>query len=264
MPLSYSQLNIYRRCPRQYEFAVKKKLPWGISPGESFGASVHNALKKWGEAEMRGSGIEDRTSEEGQLELFAENSGKGTIELNEKELLKIWSGCFSPEAFATRLEADFARARGETLLKQFYAWWAREPRRVVAVEKSFSIALDGFKLTGRLDRVEQIDGGVAIIDFKTGEPREPDAVDSDLQLSVYALAAKELFDAPCRGLTLLFLNEDEVIERATQRTEGQLKDAVRQMHALAERIESADFHPTPGKAVCRHCPYRGVCDVAAV
>ncbi|MDD5025876.1 MAG: PD-(D/E)XK nuclease family protein [Candidatus Peribacteraceae bacterium] len=262
MPLSYSQLAMYRRCPRQYEFAVRKKLPWGISPAESFGASVHNALKKWGELERASSGKLQASS--GQQELFAAEKKGEEIELTEETLLKIWSGCFSPEAFATRLEADFARARGETLLQQFYAWWARERRRVVAVEKSFSIALDGFKLTGRLDRVEQIDGGVAIIDFKTGELKEQDAVDSDLQLSVYALAAKELFDTPCHGLTLLFLNEDEVIERTTQRSEGQLKDAVRQMHALAERIESADFHPTPGKAVCRYCPYRGVCDMAAV
>lgn len=262
MPLSYSQLAMYRRCPRQYEFAVRKKLPWGISPAESFGASVHNALKKWGELERASSGKSQASS--GQQELFAaEKRGEG-IELTEETLLKIWSGCFSPEVFATRLEADFARARGDTLLRQFFAWWVRSPRQVVAVEKSFSLSLDDLKLTGRLDRVEQLDDGVAIIDFKTGEPKEQDAVDSDLQLSVYALAAKELFDVSCRGLTLLFLNEDEVIERTTQRTEGQLKDAVRQMHAIGERIESKDFHPTPGKAVCRHCPYRGVCDVAAV
>ena len=52
MPLSYSQLNLYRRCPRQYEFACIKNLPRLITPGESFGSSVHNTLKKWGELEM--------------------------------------------------------------------------------------------------------------------------------------------------------------------------------------------------------------------
>ena len=65
MALSYSQLRRYRTCPRQYEFSNIKKVPWGISEGESFGSSVHNALKKWGEAEMKALGVSGRTSDLG-------------------------------------------------------------------------------------------------------------------------------------------------------------------------------------------------------
>ncbi|OGJ61050.1 hypothetical protein A3C37_03225 [Candidatus Peribacteria bacterium RIFCSPHIGHO2_02_FULL_53_20] len=38
MPLSFTQLASYRRCPRQYEYCTIKKIPKGISLGAAFGA----------------------------------------------------------------------------------------------------------------------------------------------------------------------------------------------------------------------------------
>ncbi|PIR48494.1 hypothetical protein COU80_02155 [Candidatus Peregrinibacteria bacterium CG10_big_fil_rev_8_21_14_0_10_55_24] len=262
MKLSYSQLRQYRLCPRQYEYGTVKKIPRAITPPESFGASVHNTLKKWGEEEMRGQGLVVRS----QLDLFGEGTTTTGIAtqrlLSEQDLLDLWHSSFSVDAYATRVEADYALLRGEELLRKFHRWWSREPRRVLAVEKSFSISLDATLVNGRIDRVEECADGVRIIDYKTSQPQDQQSIDVDLQLSLYALALRELYDVPCREIVMLYLGE-EIVERITQRSNRQLRDAQVQIRALEERIASGDYHPTPSAPVCRRCPYRGICDIAA-
>lgn len=273
VPLSYSQLRRYRTCPRQYEFSHIKKIPWGISEGESFGASVHVALKRWGELELggRGSGVGRREQKVGgvredQLLLFANEQQGGTHDskLTTQNLLELWHECFVFNTYPTRFEADFARSRGEVLMRQFFAWWSQAPRSVVGVEKGFSIEIDGVNITGRLDRVEQMEQGVRIVDYKTTAPCTQAEADADLQLSLYAIASEHLFEKPCTELLLLFLSEGGVVERRTTRSSSQLKDARTQLKLIRERMEAKDFRPTPSVAACKRCPYRGVCDVAAV
>lgn len=302
MSLSYSQLRRYRTCPRQFEFAHVKKIPWGISEGESFGASVHNALKRWGEEELKILGVSGRTSafakatadrsdighrtsgrkekdgaREDQLVLFHEEKKPVGDALSEEKLLNIWHECFVFDTYKTRFEADFARTRGEALMRQFFFWWSLRLRShsgprtagqaaplVLAVEKGFSVEVDGTTITGRLDRIEQTEQGMRIIDFKTTSPCTQQEADADLQLSLYALASEQLFDKPCTELLLLFLSDEGVMERATMRSVSQLKDARTQIKLIHERMESQDFRPTPSSTACKRCPYRGICDVAAV
>lgn len=271
MSLSYSQFRRYRTCPRQFEFSNIKKIPWGISEGESFGSSVHNALKKWGELELgdRGLGVGRRKQKtdgvrEDQLILFhAENKPAGAP-LSEEKLLEIWHETFVFDTYKTRFEADFARRRGEELMRRFFTWWSQVPRSVVAVEKGFSIEIDALTVTGRLDRIERTEEGVRIVDYKTTAPCTQAEADADLQLSLYALAAEHLFDQPCTELLLLFLSDEDTVERSTLRSVSQLKDARTQLKLIRERMEAKDFRPTPSVQACKRCPYKGVCDVAAV
>jgi len=249
-----------------------KKIPWGISEGESFGSSAHNALKKWGELEAgRTKGKGRRTKDEGrgvredQLVLFAgEPRPELPSELTEEKLIALWHECFIVDTYATRLEADFARKRGEGMMRQYYRWWSLAPHNVIAVEKSFTEEIAGLSFSGRLDRVEETEAGIVIFDYKTSQPCSQDEADADLQLSLYALAARHLFDRPCIALTLLFLSDEGVLERTTTRSASQLKDAETQIRLIRERLEAKDFRPTPSSQACRRCPYRGICDVAAV
>lgn len=261
MPVSYSQLQLYRRCPKQYEFAVIKKIPRSISARESFGSSVHNTLKKWGEEEIRCQ----KPDLKSQLALFEHKKDKADVcLLNSDHLLNLWHSSFIIEGYESRLEADFARRRGERLLTKFYEWWQQQPRTVLAVEKGFTIPLDTLRTSGRFDRVEEEKNGVHVIDYKTSAPRTQEEVDADLQLSIYAMAAEELFGKPCTKLTMLYLNEDALVEMTTVRSSGQLTDARKQIRALYERMEKKDYHPTPSREKCRSCPYHGVCNASAI
>ncbi|TSC59823.1 MAG: Uncharacterized protein Greene041662_394 [Candidatus Peregrinibacteria bacterium Greene0416_62] len=295
MPLSFTQLASYRRCPRQYEYCYIKKIPKRVSLGEAFGSAVHNTLKRWGEREidptslkLRGAGncelLAGRSLGEGwrmknvetQLEMFAEEKAPQDSSLTLQSLATIWHENFPLNAFPTRVEADAARMRGEELMTLFYAWWSEKPRTVVAVEKGFSVEMSNDKksqiinrqsqivLTGRFDRIERTSDGLHVIDFKTSQPRTQVEVDADLQLSIYALATLEDFGELPVALSLLHITEDGVLEIRTTRNENQVRDAVKQITAIHGRITEKDFRPTPAVPICKYCPYRGVCDVAAV
>lgn len=261
MPLSHSQIATYRRCPKQYEYAFVKKIPRPISAGESFGASVHNALKRWGELEMEHRSVEDGVRDD-QLKLFMSDVPKvERRELAWETLRELWHACFIVEGHASRAEADFQRERGESLLRKFYAWWERSEHDVVAVEKGFKWQLPDSStiISGRFDRVERVLGGLHIIDFKTGAVRPQEQVDADLQLSIYALAAEKIWEMPVASLSLLFLHEDATTELETTRNASQLKDAQIAMHDVLAGLNTQDFRPLPTPQKCAVCPYRGVC-----
>lgn len=284
MKLSYSHLASYKTCPRKYEFEFIKKLPKAITPENAFGISVHSCLSKWGKLEKAVSG--ERGAVSNQTSLFHDDSKDAhSSELRASKLQELWEESFVKNGYETKVASDFDRARGERLLEKFFEWWGRERRQVLAVEKGFKV---GFRssdfgvrtsgspnselrntksvtFTGRFDRVEELNNNtLRIIDFKTGGLKLQKDVDCDLQLSIYALAAKEAFGKEASELVMLFMADEDLTEVKTARTEGELQTAVKTIELLSERIESEDYMPTPSKEKCRFCPYRRVCDVSAV
>ncbi len=264
MPFSYSQLSLYRRCPKQYEFAVVKKIGRPMSSGESFGSSLHNTLKRFGELEMKLSGTHEPDK---PLQLFTEESVHDfNIELTQTTLLTLWRQCFIAEGYETRAEMDLKFLQGERALIAFFRWWQERPRTVVCIEKSFTLPINDGEdiLKGRFDRIEKNDQGLHIIDFKSSSPRNPETLTSDLQLSVYALAAKSLWPEPVTTLTLLYLTEDGIVEQNTTRSESQLKDALTSIRLISERVASKDFVATPSTEKCRYCSYQKICPYKTV
>ncbi len=266
MRLSYSQLSVYRRCPKQYDFMSIRKIPRKMSSGESFGSSIHNTLRRWGELEML---REMKVPAKSQLKLFSEQEDVVTHHpsLELATLLTMFRSCFIAEGYENRAAMDEALLRGETLLRSFFQWWKREKRTVVSVESGFKLEISRkhesseapIVLTGRFDRIERVASGLHVIDYKTGEQQTQERVDGDLQLSIYALAAAKEFGEPVVALSLLFLSEDGIVERTTQRTPSQLSDAITTIRLLNEGIERKDFQATPTKEKCRSCPYREIC-----
>lgn len=269
MLLSYSQLQTYRRCPKQYEYAFVKKTPRPISPGESFGSSVHNALKRFGALELEQKRKDGKKPPAGQLSLLSGNEEpQSGPALSLTTLLTGWRECFIAEGYASRAEMDARLLQGEELLRQFYDWWSREERTVLAVETGFKLTVPAtngtFTLSGRIDRAERTKTGIRIIDYKTSEPQTQAQTDTDLQLSLYALAALDKWGEAPEELILLFLGENGITERKTQRNAGQRKDSLAAIRNIHEHVESLDFRPTPSVATCRGCPFRYICGARAV
>jgi DNA helicase II / ATP-dependent DNA helicase PcrA len=279
MPLSYSQLASYKSCPRKYEFAFIKKLKTPLTPEGAFGVSMHSCLAKWGKREVDSG---KRIVDSDQARLFAEDVPRQSTDLRFDFLLSLWQESFVTNGYESKVAADFDRKRGEILLAKFFEWWKKEERKVIAVEKGFKLTMEQWSngtirkyentihaksstdITGRFDRIEEKpDGTLRIIDFKTGGLRSQESVDQDVQLSVYALAARETFKKEVSELVMLFLVDAELREIITQRSAGELRTASKTITLLSERISSKDYTPTPSIQKCRTCPYRRVCDASA-
>ena len=64
--------------------------------------------------------------------------------------------------------------------------------RVLHTEEHFEVKVGSATVAGRIDRIDDLGNGrVAIVDYKTGKPRAQEDADESLQLSIYAMAARE-------------------------------------------------------------------------
>ena len=229
--LSASAIEAYATCPMKFALQKRWRLPEEPSAALQYGAAMHTALKDFYEAASRGI---DRTGDE-TIEIFR----------REFELAKI----------DEELQRKLYERQGEEQLRQFIALRALEPKpQVVCTEKSIRFTIDDIVINGRIDRIDCLEGGgVLVLDYKTGAPRNTlDAVTS-IQLGLYWLAT-ELEGHRVERAAFYNLEDNTTAETESVKKE-KIYDKVIE---VAEGIRNADFAPRPGFH-CRNCGYRSLC-----
>jgi len=97
---------------------------------------------------------------------------------------------------------------------------------------------------------------VEIVDYKTGTPKTEEKARKDLQLGIYALAAREALELNATRMVYHSLQNNE---RVTAAREAKQLAAVRgAIQEVAAQIRAREFPPTPG-FYCRGCDYRTIC-----
>jgi DNA helicase-2/ATP-dependent DNA helicase PcrA len=129
---------------------------------------------------------------------------------------------------------------------------------IVAQEKSFDLPMENnVILTGRMDQVNCLAPGVEeIVDYKTGKPQTEDKAKKDVQLSVYALAAREVFEWNPARLTLYFLQTNHAV--STTRDDKKLNKVRSEIQEAAADIRAGEFPAKPG-FWCRTCEFESIC-----
>jgi RecB family exonuclease len=97
---------------------------------------------------------------------------------------------------------------------------------------------------------------VAIVDYKTGKPRSQEDADESLQLSLYALAARETWGK--HADRLIFYNLETNMPVSTTRTDAELEAAKLRVQEASDEIAEGKFPPKLGYH-CAFCPYRNLC-----
>jgi len=142
-------------------------------------------------------------------------------------------------------------------------------RQPVGIERSVSLKTDEVAITGRVDRLDDRDGELVVVDYKTGRqvPSDDDARTS-LPLALYAVAAGRMFRRACRrvelhhiptGSVAVHVHTDESLERKVAEAESIASDLRRADAEFAERgVESPRFAPRPSP-LCSWCDFRAHC-----
>jgi DNA helicase-2/ATP-dependent DNA helicase PcrA len=129
-------------------------------------------------------------------------------------------------------------------------------------ERAFTFNLGPHLLRGRVDRVDRLPGGeYELIDYKTGRPKSAAALAEDVQLSLYAVGAREAWSLESSQQAYYYLLDDEKVTvpaDVAERSEWVCEVATE----VAEGILSQGFEPTPSFAACSVCDYRLVCPAA--
>lgn len=240
--LSYSQIETFKLCPLHYKLRYILKVPTPQNAASSFGNSFHRIMRAFYVL----------TPEE------REDPLKTMDELINLHWIK-----------TGYLSHDHERASKEKIkehLNFFVKNWFSEDGATIDTEVPFSFKIDGLKITGIIDRLDEKDGCLHIIDYKTGSsPMSQKEADKSLQLSLYALAATTIPEAPFARspekvkLTLLYF--DKTVEVVTTRTKAQLEEAKNEILSYKKQIEESDF-PCSLHPICEHCEYSVFCRAA--
>jgi DNA helicase II / ATP-dependent DNA helicase PcrA len=104
------------------------------------------------------------------------------------------------------------------------------------------------------------DGGYELIDYKTGRPKSVSQLRDDVQLSLYAVGAREAWqlDAAQQSYYYVLDNEKVAVPRDEHDMEW-IRDTVLE---VGEGILAQGFEPTPSYPACSVCDYRIVCPAA--
>lgn len=243
--ISYSQIDSFRVCPLHYKLHYIFHIPPPTSPALSFGTSIHNTLRDFYQMKVR----KDTLSKDILLKLFGKN--------------------WIPEGYTSKKYEQRMVKRGENYLESYYEKEFDPKTRTVSVEQPFktSLILDGrvVKIGGKIDRIDDAgDGKIEIIDYKTGRMPSQRQVDTNLQLSMYALAATQIRESPFSRkvedmiLTLYYFDSQEKI--STRRTKDQLDSERQTIWEWIKKIETSDFRCS-GNLLCVTCEYKMFCDI---
>ena len=232
--LSASAVDSYERCPLQFKLERDWKMARKPVAAMQYGAAMHRVLRTFYDAVRLG-----RPKSNAELiALFRQDLAEAKIhELYQHELYE--------EQGVAQLKEFLAAAR------------TMDAPQVLHTEEWFEVRIGGTVVTGRIDRIDRATNGrVVIVDYKTGKARDQKDADESLQLSLYALAAREKWGYEVDSL--VFYNLQENVPVVTQRSGEQLREARDRVIAAAAAIAQGDFQPKPGFH-CGFCAYRSVC-----
>jgi RecB family exonuclease len=246
-----SRLTSWVDCPRRYRLTYLARPrppagpPWAHN---SFGAGVHNALAGWWRLP--------------RVERTVDAAGK------------LLDAGWSAEGFRDAAQSGAWLARGRALVRRYVAVLdpAREP---LGVERTIAARTKRLALSGRVDRLDDRNGELVVVDYKTGRrPLTVDDTRGSMALALYAVAAAATLRRRCVRVELHHLPTGDV--HAFEHTDESLQRHVRRAELIADEAAAATaasaahpvagavdmFAPRPG-AQCGWCDMRAHCPEGA-
>lgn len=253
--ISFSQIAAFGTCPLQYKYAHIIGIPSYGKHQMSFGKSIHDTLQHYMERIMISKAAHQAT-------LFG--SATQSISLPTlQDFMQLYETSWIDEWYPDEKVRDQYREDGRGILKEFYQSTLNAPPSPKFLEKGFTLKVGDILVKGRIDRIDDVDGGIEIIDYKTGEPKTKLTYEDKRQLLLYALAAEQSFMPPLvvKKLTFQYLNPKGTIALSFEPTEKDKAKLVDDIQSTMEKIRTSSFEANPGPQ-CNYCDFKDICPYA--
>jgi DNA helicase II / ATP-dependent DNA helicase PcrA len=244
LALSASDIETYRSCPLRYKFARVLRIPTETTVGQRFGIVVHQVLERYHSAAGR------------------------TLE----QLLDLLDASWRRAGFTGSRDERELRAKARLALERYHARLHTQEAEPIWFERQFSLQIGPHHLRGRVDRVDRLptstpaleaDPGTGeayeLIDYKTSKPKPQEELVDDVQLSLYALAARESWGLQAVSGAYYYVLDDLKVTLPREADPERVRETVME---VGEGILAQRFEPTPSKAACSLCDFRIVCPAA--
>ena len=189
-------------------------------------------------------------------------SGDGGVSGSLAEMLGLLDAAWRRGGFGESEEERQLRGKAALALSRYHDRFQSSEAEPMWFERAFSFKLGPHLLRGRVDRVDRLPGGeYELIDYKTGRPKSSAQLVEDVQLSLYAVGAREAWSLDASRQAYYYVLDDEKV--SVDDDSGDRAAWIQEVAIeVAEGILSQGFEPTPAYAVCSACDYRLMCPAA--
>src|SRR5581483_11332315 len=249
--LSATDIDTYRACPLKYKFARVFRIPQEPTIHQRFGILVHQVLERF-HSDPELAGAAPRPAGTG-----AGAGAGGSL----AELLGLLDAGWRRGGFGDSEEERQLRGKAAGALTRYYERFITDDSEPVWFERQFTFKLGPHLLRGRVDRVDRLPSGeYELIDYKTGRPKSAAALAGDIQLSLYAVGAREAWQLDASRQAYYYLLDDQKVSVPDDAHRDDWIAAV--VDEVATGILSQGFEPTPSFETCSICDYRLMCPAA--
>jgi CRISPR/Cas system-associated exonuclease Cas4 (RecB family) len=248
LALSASDIQTYRACPLRYKFARVLRIPTEQTVHQRFGIVVHQVLER-----------------------FHADGGQTLA-----QLLELLDARWRRAGFGESERDRDLFEKAQVALTRYHARLGGQDSQPVWFERQFDFRLGPHHVRGRVDRVDRVipTGGATgageataeapveyeLIDYKTSRPKTAEQLTDDIQLSLYALAAREDWKLECSAQAYYYVLDD--LKVPVSRDERDAESVTSVVLQVGDGILAQEFEATPSRSACSICDYRIVCPVA--
>jgi DNA helicase-2/ATP-dependent DNA helicase PcrA len=241
LEVSHNKVDDYQTCPLKYKYIHILRVPILRHHAVVYGATLHRVVEHYLRRRVAG------------------------LYTPLEDLLAVFEREWRNEGFLTWEHEEARKRAGREAITRFWHEEEAAGGKPAYVEREFGFNLGPDHVRGRWDRVDELDEGSVIIDYKSSDIRDPKKADErareSLQLKIYALAGKEMFGRLPVGVELRFL-ESGLVGRHTP-TEADVAEAIAAIKAAARGIRARYYQATPSYQACRFCAYNQICPYTA-
>src|SRR6266850_771250 len=234
LELHPSAVESYRSCPQRYLFSSLWSLQEGPKATLTFGRVIHGTIRR----------------------MMAEFKKGNRLPFDEVQ--RIFETEWSTVGFEDEYQEGEYKKDGLEQLRAFHQAALEQPLLVLELQKNFELPVENnVILKGRIDQINSLGRkDVEIVDYKTGRPQKDSDAKKDLQLSIYAIATKEILEWNPVRMVFHYLQDNQ--RKETSRDAKQLDQALRVVQETAADIRAGEFTAKPG-FICRNCAYKPIC-----
>jgi DNA helicase II / ATP-dependent DNA helicase PcrA len=234
LELNPSAVDSYRKCPQKYLFAYLWSLQEGPKATLTFGRVMHATIRRVMTEFKKGN------------------------PLPFEDVQRLFETEWSASGFEDEYQEGEYKKDGLEQLRALHKALLEHTPEILDLEKKFALPIENnIVLTGRIDQINSLGRNeVEIVDYKTGRAKKEAEARRDLQLSIYAIAAKEILELNPARLVFHYLQDNS--RQETTRSAKQLEEAQEIVQEVAADIRALSFPAKEGFA-CRSCAFRPIC-----
>lgn len=234
--ISATKLQTYHRCPQAYYFRYELGLK---SPGffgnAKLGTALHQTLAKayrdWDYLDP----LPPDTWFNSCWQRYSYNLSSSQAEEGQEILANYYQQFIAGETAIARPLAVEGKIQGRLVVNELE-----------------------FKITGRYDRIDYLEDGLELIDYKSSkEVKLPPEDEIDLQIGLYYIALEQKYHSCLQQLSLLYLRTGEkVVLEATSNCHQKVEAVVGE---IAWKLRNDELWEANIGEQCEACSYRRYC-----